>query len=83
MHTKGVGVARILAHPDFGNRAVAIIARNAQNLEGVAQSIKASVPGSVVHPFPCDTDPGRLSKTFKDIGAHPDFKGLKLDLAVW
>lgn len=36
-----------------------------------------------MHPFPCDTKPANLQKTFKEIAAHPDFQNLKLKLAVF
>lgn len=36
-----------------------------------------------MHPFPCDTRPANLQRTFAEIGAHPDFKDLKLKVAIF
>ncbi|KAG5751980.1 hypothetical protein H9Q70_005374 [Fusarium xylarioides] len=37
----------------------------------------------VLHSFPTDTQPNNLRKAFKDIANHPDFKDLKLKLAIY
>lgn len=81
--TSGAGIARILAHPSHGNMAVALLARNADNLTSLASDLRNSSEGGTLHPFPCDTKPANLQRTFKDIAAHPDFKDLKLKLAVF
>lgn len=63
--------------------AVALLARNPSNLSNLANDLRKSTNGGVFHPFPTDTSPSSLQKTFKDIAAHPDFKGLKLKLAIF
>ncbi|KAI9725475.1 MAG: hypothetical protein M1828_003146 [Chrysothrix sp. TS-e1954] len=80
----GAGVARILAHPSHGNMAVALLARNPTNLSSLRDNLASSLPqGCILHPFPTDTTPANLSKTFRDIDAHPDFKSLPLKAAIW
>jgi NAD(P)-dependent dehydrogenase (short-subunit alcohol dehydrogenase family) len=80
--TSGAGIARILAHPSHGNLAVALLARNQDNLGNLCNSLRQS-SGGVLHPFPCDTSPSNLQKTFSEIGAHPEFKHLKLKVAIF
>lgn len=81
--TSGAGIARVLANPAQGNLAVALLARNAENLTALCKSVRQSSNGGVLHPFPTDTQPENLRKTFKDIAAHPEFSGLKLKLAIY
>ncbi|KIL87718.1 hypothetical protein FAVG1_09429 [Fusarium avenaceum] len=80
--TSGRGIARVLARPDGGNLAVALLARNADNLESLRDSLRQETNG-VLHSFPTDTQPDNLRKTFQDIAKHPDFKDLKLKLAIY
>lgn len=63
--------------------AVALLARNPTNLSNLCDDLRKSTNGGTLHPFPTDTSPSSLKKTFKDIAAHPDFKGLKLRLAIY
>ncbi|KAI0121675.1 hypothetical protein BJ170DRAFT_643859 [Xylariales sp. AK1849] len=80
--TSGAGIARILASPSHGNLAVAILARNKDNLSNLCDSLRQT-SGGVLHPFPCDTSPSNLQRTFAEIGSHHDFKGLKLKVAIF
>lgn len=79
----GGGIARYLASPTKGNLAVAVLARNADNLDHLVQDIRSKEQGSVVHAFPSDTSEQSLNKAFKDIVAHQDFAQLKLKLAIY
>ncbi|KAG8528532.1 uncharacterized protein KY384_007450 [Bacidia gigantensis] len=79
----GAGIARILAHPSHGNYAVALLARNADNLSALAQSLRSSAPGSTIESFPTDTAPANLAKAFENIKAHSSFKGLKLRVTIY
>ncbi|KAI5463559.1 hypothetical protein BGZ63DRAFT_381723 [Mariannaea sp. PMI_226] len=80
--TSGAGIARVLARPDQGNLAVALLARNAENLTSLCSTVRKSTNG-VVEAFPTDTNPDNLRRAFKDIANHPSFKGLKLKLAIY
>ncbi|KAJ9145447.1 Short-chain dehydrogenase/reductase SDR [Pleurostoma richardsiae] len=81
--TSGAGIARVLADPSQGNLAVAILARNADNLSALAADLRKSSNGGILHPFPTDTQPDNLRSTFGAIAAHPEFQGLKLKLAIY
>lgn len=63
--------------------AVALLARNPDNLKSLASDLRKQTNGGVFQPFPTDTSPSSLSKAFKDIAAHEDFKDLKLKLAIY
>lgn len=63
--------------------AVALLARNPSNLSNLCQSLRTTLPNATIHTFPTDTKPANLKKAFKDIGSQPEFKGLKLKLAIW
>ena len=80
---QGTGIARILSDPKHGNMAVALLARNQDNLNSVLENLSTTAPGSVVEAFPTDTDPANLEKTFQVIRSHPLFKGLKLKVAIY
>ncbi|KAI1338113.1 hypothetical protein F5Y15DRAFT_131900 [Xylariaceae sp. FL0016] len=81
--TSGAGIARVLAKPAQGNMAVACLARNEKNLKDLCQALQDTSGGGVVHPFPCDTTPANLSRTFVEISKHPDFRDLKLKVAIF
>lgn len=81
--TSGGGIARVLADPAQGNLAVALLARNADNLAKLRDSVRQSSKGGVLHSFPTDTQPDNLRQAFRDIASHPDFSGLKLRLAIY
>lgn len=81
--TSGAGVARVLADPQKGNLAVALLARNEERLERLASDLRQSSNGGVLHPFATDTQPDNLHKTFQQIVAHADFQGLKLKLSIY
>ncbi|KAH6689610.1 hypothetical protein F5X68DRAFT_260270 [Plectosphaerella plurivora] len=81
--TSGAGIARILASPQHGNLAVALLARDADRLTSLAADLRKSSNGGILHPFATDTKPENLRAAFRDILAHPDFKGLKLTLAIY
>ena len=79
----GTGIARILSHPNYGNLAVALLARRQEGLSDVASNLKRTAPSSVVETFPTDTNPANLSKAFSAIRSHTSFRDLKLKLAVY
>ncbi|KAG7405443.1 putative oxidoreductase [Fusarium oxysporum f. sp. rapae] len=80
--TSGCGIARVLARQDGGNLAVALLARNADNLNSLRDSLRKETNG-ILHSFPTDTQPENLRQAFKDIANHEDFKDLKLKLAIY
>ncbi|GKT44437.1 putative oxidoreductase [Colletotrichum spaethianum] len=80
--TSGAGIARILASPQHGNLAVALLARNPDNLQNLASDLRKSTNG-ILHSFPTDTQPDNLRRAFQQIADHPDFKDLKLKLAIY
>lgn len=73
----------MLAHPNQGNMAIALLARRPEALNEIAQSLRSSAPGAVVEAFPTDTSPDSLHKAFSDIKQHKSFEGLKLNLAIY
>ncbi|CAG8983979.1 hypothetical protein HYALB_00009581 [Hymenoscyphus albidus] len=79
----GTGIARILSHPSHGNMAVALLARNPENLKSVQQNLSKTAPGSVVESFPSDTSPTQLHSAFQSIREHNSFKDLKLKVAIY
>ncbi|KAI1498442.1 short-chain dehydrogenase/reductase SDR [Biscogniauxia marginata] len=81
--TSGAGIARVLADPSLGNMAVALLARNAENLTSLCEGLRRTSNGGVLHPFPCDTAPANLRRVFGEIRSHADFSPLKLKLAVY
>lgn len=81
--TSGAGVARVLADPQKGNLAVALLARNAEKLASLASALRQSSNGGVLYPFATDTQPDNLRRAFGQIADHADFQGLKLTLAVY
>lgn len=80
--TSGAGICRILAHPSHGNLAVAVLARNPDNLNALAKGLRSSTPNPV-EAFPTDTTPEKLSTAFSEIRCHSSFKDLKLKIAVF
>ena len=80
---QGAGIARILAHPSYGNYAVALLARRQESLDDLAKDLRAQTPGAVFETFATDTSPDKLQKAFADIKAHQSFKDLKLRLAIY
>ncbi|KAI0597108.1 hypothetical protein F4775DRAFT_561560 [Biscogniauxia sp. FL1348] len=81
--TSGAGIARVLADPSLGNMAVALLARNAENLRALCAELRRTSNGGELHAFPCDTSAANLQRTFSAIGAHAGFAGLRLRLAVY
>jgi len=81
--TTGAGIARILAHPNHGNLAVALLARRPEPLKELAENLRKDTGGGVLEPFPTDTSPESLSKTFAAIRDHASFKDLKLRLSIF
>ncbi|KAL8834694.1 MAG: hypothetical protein Q9170_003638 [Blastenia crenularia] len=79
----GAGIARILAHPSHGNLAVALLARNPDNLSTLATSLRSSAPNSVIETFPTDTQPSNLTNAFSAIRSHTSFKNLKLRVGIF
>ncbi|KAF2718471.1 NAD(P)-binding protein [Polychaeton citri CBS 116435] len=80
----GAGIARILAHPDHGNMAVALLARRGEALSSLKSSLQASTPqGAVFETFATDTSADNLAGAFEAIKAHPSFAGLKLRVAIY
>ncbi|KAF6789405.1 short chain dehydrogenase reductase family [Colletotrichum sojae] len=80
--TSGAGIARVLANPQQGNLAVALLARNADDLQTLASDLRKSSNG-ILHAFPTDTQPDNLRRAFQQIAEHPDFSALKLRLAIY
>ncbi|KAF6825412.1 short chain dehydrogenase reductase family [Colletotrichum plurivorum] len=80
--TSGAGIARVLANPQQGNLAVALLARNADNLQTLASDLRKSSNG-ILHAFPTDTQPDNLRRAFRQIAEHPDISGLKVKLAIY
>jgi NAD(P)-dependent dehydrogenase (short-subunit alcohol dehydrogenase family) len=80
---QGTGIARILSHPSHGNLAVALLARRVDSLAEIKENLQQSSPESVIETFPTNTDPYNLRSTFRAIGEHKSFKGLKLTIAVY
>ncbi|KAL9593117.1 MAG: hypothetical protein Q9219_007673 [cf. Caloplaca sp. 3 TL-2023] len=83
LFTKGAGIARILANPSQGNLAVALLARNPDNLTSLATSLRASVPNSIIEIFPTDTQPVDLANAFSAIRSRHAFEGLKLRAGIF
>ncbi|KAI8627600.1 short-chain dehydrogenase/reductase SDR [Xylariaceae sp. FL1651] len=82
--TSGAGIARVLADPAQGNLAVALLARNKENLTSLCAELRQSLDNKgVLHPFPCDTSPANLRRVFGEISTHPDFRDLRLRLSVF
>ncbi|KAI1485499.1 hypothetical protein F5X96DRAFT_674574 [Biscogniauxia mediterranea] len=81
--TSGAGIARVLADPSLGNMAVALLARNAENLRSLCSEVRRTSHGGELHAFPSDTSPASLRRAFGEIGAHAAFAGLRLRLAVY
>ncbi|KAF2995623.1 hypothetical protein E8E14_003810 [Neopestalotiopsis sp. 37M] len=79
----GAGIARVLADPSQGNLAVALLARNPDNLNSLCASLRQTSNGGALHAFPCDTRPANLRRVFGEIVSHDAFRGLKLELAVF
>ncbi|KAF1852074.1 NAD(P)-binding protein [Cucurbitaria berberidis CBS 394.84] len=80
---QGTGIARILSSPAHGNLAVALLARRPDSLESVISKVRETSPNAVLEAFPTDTSESSLEKAFQDIKAHQNFKGLKLNLAIY
>ncbi|KEY64035.1 hypothetical protein S7711_07398 [Stachybotrys chartarum IBT 7711] len=81
--TSGAGIARVLANPQAGNLAVALLARNPEKLNALTDDLRKSSNGGILHPFPTDTQPENLRDAFQKIANHSAFKDLKLQLAVY
>ena len=79
---QGAGIARVLADPQQGNLAVALLARRAEPLNDLVKSLKSQVPGSVIEAFPSDTSPQRLERAFGEIKSHKEFEGLRLTMVL-
>lgn len=79
----GAGIARILAHPAHGNLAVALLARNADNLNSLASKLRSETQGAIIETFPSDTSPGSLQKVFGEIRTQQSFKNLKLKVSIF
>lgn len=81
--TTGAGIARMLASPEHGNLAVALLARREESLSDIASGLRSQLPSSVVETFVSDTSPDSLAVAFDAIRAHQSFAGLKLRLAIF
>lgn len=73
----------MLANPQLGNMAVALMARNPDNLSNLASDLRKSSNGGILQAFPTNTEPASLAKAFSALKSHPDFQGLKLKLAIY
>ena len=49
----------------------------------MAEKLRKDTNGGVLEPFPTDTSPESLAKTFAAIKDHASFKGLKLKLSIF
>ena len=63
--------------------AVALLARRADVLRDLTQSLRSQTPGGVFEAFPTDTSTDNLTKAFADIQSHASFQGLKLSMAIY
>ncbi|PNS16741.1 hypothetical protein CAC42_4705 [Sphaceloma murrayae] len=81
--TTGAGIARVLADPNQGNKAIALLARREESLKEIAAAIRSKIPGAVVEIFPTDTSPASLKGAFEAIKDHKAFASLKLDMAIY
>jgi NAD(P)-dependent dehydrogenase (short-subunit alcohol dehydrogenase family) len=81
--TTAAGIARILAHPEKGNLAVALLSRSGD--QSLADRISRECHGGVLKAFQSDTSSEQLNRTFPEIKkwAESIDAGLKLQLAVW
>ncbi|CAJ2508555.1 Uu.00g135810.m01.CDS01 [Anthostomella pinea] len=66
--TSGAGIARVLANPSQGNMAVALLARNKDNLTQLCEGLRQTSDGG---------------RTFTEISQHAAFRDLKLKVAVF
>ena len=77
----GAGIARVLA---ANNLAVALLSRSITTTTPHVQSLQQSSQGVPILPFQADiAEPGSLKAAFERIRSAEEFKGLKLELAVF
>lgn len=81
--TTGAGIARILASPEHGNLAVALLARREESLAEIKSGLQSRVPSAVIETFRSDTSPEALSAAFEAIKSHKSFADLKLNVAIF
>ncbi|GAB7362646.1 hypothetical protein MBLNU230_g2955t1 [Neophaeotheca triangularis] len=79
----GHGIARALAHPQQGNLAIALLARNQDKLNDLRSQLQSQCPGAVCETFTSDTSPDKLASAFEAIDKHPSFADLKLSTAIY
>lgn len=79
----GAGIARILGSPNYGNLAVALLARRPEALDQLVDNLRSQTPNGVFEAFPTDTSPDKLRKAFADIKGHQSFQDLKLKVCVF
>ncbi|KAK3052096.1 hypothetical protein LTR09_006688 [Extremus antarcticus] len=79
----GAGIARILGSPNYGNLAVALLARRPEALNALVDDLRSQTPNGVFEAFPTDTSPDKLRQAFADIKGHQSFKDLKLKVSVF
>ncbi|KAB8303135.1 hypothetical protein EYC80_004586 [Monilinia laxa] len=79
----GTGIARILSHPEHGNLAIALLARNKDSLTSTRANLLSASPNSVIEIFPTSTEEQSLTQTFKSIRTHPSFATLPLKLSIF
>ncbi|KAL9109278.1 MAG: hypothetical protein Q9227_006033 [Pyrenula ochraceoflavens] len=84
--TSGAGLARVFAASNQGNLAVALLARNPDNLSSLTTKLRSSVPSGVFKDFPADAaEPDSLNRAFDAIRKWnaEELGNLDLKLAVW
>ena len=73
----------MLASPEHGNMAVALLARREESLSSLSSGLRSDVPDAVIETFVSDTSPSSLSAAFEAIKSHTSFSNLKLRLAIF
>lgn len=80
--TTGSGIARVLADPQRGNMAVALLSRSGD--EALAERLGRESQGGILKAFATDTSPEKLGETIARVRKWAEEKEeLKLKLAVW
>ena len=80
----GTGIARILSSASHGNLAIALLSRTPANLEAIKQTVLRSNPSASIEFFAADVARTEsIEQAFGAVAAHPTFRGLKLEAAVY
>ena len=79
---QGAGSARVMSHPSHGNIAMALLARNHDRLDSLAESLRTSTSNPIAT-FLTDTRAVNTSKAFSAIRSHGSFQNPKLKVAIF